>query len=502
MVAIGVFAVALGYLYQRTAGKNITGGNSGGGTGASVAAVAAACDQLRSELGNTIVVQSDPTYANLSTEGWSQTTWMYPTCIAVPASSSDVQRIVSLLGTRNIPFAIRSGGHSPNPRDASIDTGVLIATDNLNQVAYDAPSGLVSIGSGARWDAVYTALDQYNVTVVGGRVMDVGVGGLTLGSGLSYLSDLYGMVCDNVVSYEVVLADGTAVEATSSSYSDLFWALKGGGNNFGIVTGFKSTTVPMGQIWGGLLVYSPDQMPDLMQALATYQTTPDKDLYANLVVNLVATNASVLLTLVYLKPVARPTAFAPFYELTPVSDLTGFMSLHELMAGFPSPEIPRWTWYTNTFEPDSQLYDEISSLLLNEPEVASIAALQAGTLVATAQPISANVALAGEAHGGNALGLQAVNQTWFALNVGWYNAEDDDTAYGAIESLHDKIETLAKNAGVDLQYIFMNDANIKQPVIASYGTDNVRRLQDIQHVYDPELIFQKLVRGGQKVPAS
>lgn len=89
------------------------------------------------------------------------------------------------------------------PFDASIDFGVCISLENLYKVSYDADTELASLGSGARWGAVYTELDKYNVTVVGGRIMDVGVGGLTLESGLSYLIDLYGLVCDNVVNYEI-----------------------------------------------------------------------------------------------------------------------------------------------------------------------------------------------------------------------------------------------------------------------------------------------------------
>lgn len=80
---------------------------------------------------------------------------------------------------------------------------MLNALDNLDEVTYDAATGLASLGPGARWDAVYTVLDEYDVTVVGGRVMDVGVGGLILGGGLSYLLELYGLACDNIVSFEV-----------------------------------------------------------------------------------------------------------------------------------------------------------------------------------------------------------------------------------------------------------------------------------------------------------
>ncbi|OTA83406.1 hypothetical protein M434DRAFT_400700 [Hypoxylon sp. CO27-5] len=464
------------------------------------AGYAGICEQLLKDLGAAIVLPSDLEYSALREESWSQTAWKHPACIALPSSTSDVQQLVHVLVANNAPFAIRSGGHSTNPFDANIDGGVLIALDKLDQVTYDAAAGHASIGPGARWDAVYSALDPYNVTVVGGRVMNVGVGGLILGSGLSYLTDLYGLACDNVVSFEVVLANGSVVEATLEDHSDLFWALKGGTNNFGIVTQFKLITYPIKQIWGGVHMYTPNQLPDVLQAYYEYQTTPNKDPYANLIVNLFPTNGSVLLTLVYLKPVERPEAYKPFYSLSPAFEQTGFTTLHELMGSFPGTTVPRWTWYTESFEPNSELFAQISNVFLKAPELDSISALQAGSLVVAVQPISQNAILAGQARGGNALGLRPVNQTWFSVNAGWWNADDDATATAAIESLHAKILALTRDANVGLEYLFMNDANAKQQVLASYGEENVQRLRAVQRVYDPHLVFQRLVPGGQKIP--
>lgn len=194
-----------------------------------------ACDDLIRGFGASMVVlPSDARYPNISTENWSQTAWKTPACITLPSGASQVQKVVKTLAAKNVPFAIRSGGHSPNPFDANIDgNGVLISTERLNKVTFDPAAKTASLGPGARWGEVYAALDQYRVTVVGGRVLDVGVGGLILGGGLSYLTDLYGLACDNVVSYQVVLGDGKLVQATERSHSDLFWALKGGANNFG-----------------------------------------------------------------------------------------------------------------------------------------------------------------------------------------------------------------------------------------------------------------------------
>lgn len=100
----------------------------------------------------------------------------------LPNRATDIQKIVKLLVSEQAQFAIRSGGHSPSPGAANINEGVLIDLVNLNEVSYDASSSTVKVGAGNRWKAVYTALDPYNVTVVGGRVLDVGVGGFLLQS--------------------------------------------------------------------------------------------------------------------------------------------------------------------------------------------------------------------------------------------------------------------------------------------------------------------------------
>ncbi|AEO70942.1 uncharacterized protein THITE_122381 [Thermothielavioides terrestris NRRL 8126] len=441
-------------------------------------------------------------FEQLSDENWSQTVWQRPACVASPACAADVSLLVKTLVKAEVPFAIRSGGHSPNRGDATIDgSGVMISMHRLNQVTYNPHSQLANIGPGALWGAVYTALDQHNVTVVGGRVMPVGVGGLTLGGGLSYLSYLHGLACDNIVSYEVVLADGQIVEASEISHPDLFWALKGGSNNFGVLTRFTSQTFPAPQVWGGLLVFGADQMAALMQALYEYQTAP-QDPEANLIINLLPTNGLLLLTLVYLKPVEKPAAFAPFYSLTPVSEQTGVMSLHQLMELFPPATLPRWTWYDTSFRPNASLYAEISALLApSAPEVSAVAGAASGSLIMAVQPISASAVLAGRARrGGNALGLEAVEQTWWSVSAGWASADDDGVVDGAVHALRDKIDALAARSGTRLDYLFMNDANARQEVIASYGPENVRRLWEVARRYDPHGVFQRLVPGGQKLP--
>lgn len=111
----------------------------------------------------------------------SGTAWAKPSCIIQPAAASDIQQVVRLLTDRHVPFAVRSGGHLPSPLGANINDGVLIDMSMLTGVTYDAANNVAKVGAGQRWKTVYDALDAHNVTVVGGRVVDVGVAGLTLG---------------------------------------------------------------------------------------------------------------------------------------------------------------------------------------------------------------------------------------------------------------------------------------------------------------------------------
>ena len=117
----------------------------------------------------------------------SATAWQKPTCIVQPNDTPTLAEVVKILTIDHVQFAIRSGGHMPSPLAANINNGILIDLSRFNHVHYDATKSLVTVGSGSRWEDLYSAIDPYNVTVVGGRVLDVGVGGLTLGCKFSLL---------------------------------------------------------------------------------------------------------------------------------------------------------------------------------------------------------------------------------------------------------------------------------------------------------------------------
>ncbi|KAF2014438.1 putative FAD-binding oxidoreductase [Aaosphaeria arxii CBS 175.79] len=457
------------------------------------------CETLKATV--LTFLPSSSNYTALATKNWSGTAWSKPSCIVQPSSSSQAQEVVSVLSKGGVSFAVRSGGHMPSPLAANTDGGVLIDLSGLKSIQYDARKSEAKIGAGLKWGEVYAELERSKVTVVGGRVLDVGVGGLILGSGLSYLSDLYGLACDNVVNFEVVLAGGKLVNASARENQDLFWALKGGLNNFGLVTSFTLKTYSIYQVWGGVKLYNYTDLPKLLRAANEYQSTPTKDPYANFMLQAFPTNQSigVVLNMVYLRPVPSPAAFAPFYNIPTTGDLTRVQTLREMMSGQGVPDIPRWDWRTTSFKPSEGVYERIEGVLAEAPEVATIAGLTGGTLALGLQPISTLLVDAGREKGGNALGLERMNQTWWVLDTGHWLEKDDEVAHEATKRLINKINDEVEEEQAEVDYLFMNDASWDQDVIASYGENNVAKLKAVRRKYDPQFVFTNLVFGGFKL---
>ncbi|RYP10037.1 hypothetical protein DL765_008236 [Monosporascus sp. GIB2] len=465
------------------------------------------CLQLELMMGNVVFTKDEADYESLRTKNWVQTAWGVPACIFHPLGVEELQEVVPMLVGSNASFAVRSGGHSPHRGFASIDGGVLIDMSNFNLMDYNPDNNVVVVGAGVTWGDLYTHLQEHQVIAVGGRIMDVGVGGLTLGGklttsvpqqsltpstgGLSWLSDLYGLACDNAVNFRVVLADGSLVDANSEANSDLFWALKGGGNNFGILIEVTLMTYPLAQVWGGIKTYAIEQVPEVMAAYFEYQSAPIKDPHANLIILISPTNSTigVWLSMVYLKPEEKPAVFAPFYAINTISDSTAIKSFTD------------FDWFTTSLAVKQSLYDKIGEIITTSESVDVVKSSAAGFMGITLQPISARVVEIGRLRGGNALGLQALDQTWLATALSWWWPEDDRTIHAAGHDILDELVTASKAEQSHLPYLFMNDASWDQQVIASYGEDSLLKLREVQNKYDPDLVFQRLMPGGFKLPA-
>jgi hypothetical protein len=205
---------------------------------------------------------------------------LLPTCIIFPKSAEEVATVIKVLNDNNESFAIKSGGHSPNNYFASIDGGPLISTQRMDQVLLDIDTGIARVGPGIRLDEIAAQLQGTGWTFVGGRIGNTGVGGLVLGGGLSYMSAQYGWAASSVIEYEIVLANGTVTTASAAQNPDLYKALKGGGNNFGVVTTYVLQTYRQGDVYGGNLVFArsgPEIDAKLLQAVRDFTEYNDDD---------------------------------------------------------------------------------------------------------------------------------------------------------------------------------------------------------------------------------
>lgn len=141
---------------------------------------------------------------------------------------------------------------------------MVIDLGNMRSVEVNTSDMTVTFGGGCLWKDVDSALEERGLATVGGVVNHTGVGGLTLGGGHGWLTPLYGLTIDNLIEAEVVLADGTIVTASETTNPDLFWALRGAGAQFGVVTRFVSRAYKQDKVWSGTLAFSPDKLPALV----------------------------------------------------------------------------------------------------------------------------------------------------------------------------------------------------------------------------------------------
>jgi FAD/FMN-containing dehydrogenase len=237
--------------------------------------------------------------------------------VILPRNASEVSSSLQVIASHSVHFAVRSGGHSPNPGWSSIGgDGLLLDLQRMAGVQLSVDGVSAAIGPGARWGDVYAAVDAATASraiVAGGRVPSIGVGGLVLGGGLSHLSGQFGLVADTARGFEVALANGSVVDATAEANADLFWALKGGGPNFGIVTRYDLYTLPVSTLWVQVSAYAVSDAPAVIAAFDAWQLEGSSDVRSN--VEVIISLDYVAVVLIYSEPaVEPPAAFEPFFN--------------------------------------------------------------------------------------------------------------------------------------------------------------------------------------------
>jgi FAD/FMN-containing dehydrogenase len=207
-----------------------------------------------------------------------------PALIVRPTGPADVIDAVNLARENSLPLAVRCGGHSV-AGNSVVDSGILIDLSSLKGVRVDPASHTARANAGVLWGEFDRETQLFGLATPGGRVTTTGVGGFTLGGGYGWLSPKYGLTCDNLTSVDVVTADGRLVTASESENDDLFWGIRGGSSNFGIVTSYEFRLHPLGPtVLGGLAIHPIDNAKNVIRAYRDYVESAPEELATALVI--------------------------------------------------------------------------------------------------------------------------------------------------------------------------------------------------------------------------
>jgi FAD/FMN-containing dehydrogenase len=411
-----------------------------------------------------------------------------PALIARAASTSDVVTAVRFAHESGLPLSIRGGGHSA-PGFAVADDALMLDLSAMKMVQVDTATRTAVAGPGLVWSELDAATQASGLATTGGVVGTTGIAGLTLGGGIGFLDRLAGLTCDNLLAAEVVTADGQVLWASADEHPDLFWALRGGGGNFGVVTSFTYRLHPVTEVYGGLLGYAPDRAVEVLQAYREVSAAaPDQlALYAGLVTappapfvpEYLRGQRVVSLIPVYFGSAAEAArVLAPLLALVPPElDLTKPMSYQELQQladGLNPPAMHHYYTAEWLHDLDDQTIEALVAAAAAAPSPHSVIILK---------------------RMGGATGRVPAHATPFWYRDAAYNLDiHAQWAPGSAAGPHiawaRTARHAAKRASAGGGYVnFIEAGQDSERIRAAYG-GNYERLAQIKAIYDPGNFFR------------
>ncbi|EFW22297.1 hypothetical protein D8B26_000997 [Coccidioides posadasii str. Silveira] len=468
------------------------------------------CSILSKALPKNVFASGSSTWEFENKDYWSSTAVLDPNCVFLPDTTARVSEAVTLLGENECKFAVKGAGHSAIPGAANIHDGIMMSLAWLNSSDVHLEDNYIRVGAGQPLGNVFEALDPHNVGAVIGRFSKVGLG-MGVGAGVSFFSNREGLMIDNILNYEVVIASGEVVNASATSNPDLFWALKGGNNNFGVVTHYDLSIFKTTGLYGGQVTYpetSLDQLADVIYDYHVHQAVDDVNTHAlpQYAFDGNANETSATILVAYndavdeLPEIMQPWLKVPHSKSTLKRRTYGDLAT-ELNDGFPNGLVQEQRVFT--VYADEQFYKDVwfkyRQWLQKYKDVPGFFGSHAK------MPITPRQIEEGVKKGGNALGLEKGPQDKtlgiIYFGVTFNNPEDAPDVFPAHKEFVESMIEFAKSRKVLHPLIMLTFSAYDQPAIASYGDENVAKLHEVAKKYDPKGVFQRLVPGGQKLPA-
>jgi FAD/FMN-containing dehydrogenase len=225
-------------------------------------------DDLRSQVKGEVIAPGDAGYEE-ARRVYNGMIDKRPAAVVRCTGPTDVAAVIQVARREGLDLSVRGGAHSA-PGFGTNDGGLVIDLSPLQTVAVDPDSNTARAGGGCTWAGFNEATHAHGLATTGGIIGSTGIAGLTLGGGIGYLARKYGLSCDNLLSAEVVTATGEVVTASETEHDDLFWALRGGGGNFGVVTTFEYRLHPVAEVYGGPIAYPVDRADEVLRMYREY----------------------------------------------------------------------------------------------------------------------------------------------------------------------------------------------------------------------------------------
>jgi len=291
-------------------------------------------------LGGTVIRRGDAGY-DQARRVWNGMIDRSPAAIFRCSSTADVVAAVNFAREEGLVLAVRGGGHNAAGL-ALVDDGLVIDLSGMRGIRVDAGKRIAYVQGGTLWRDLDAATHAHGLATTGGVISSTGVGGLTLGGGLGWLMRQHGLACDNVLAVEIVTADGQVQRASATENPDLFWAVRGGGGNFGVVTSFEFRLHPMRTLYAGMLVFPAPQAPQVLRRYREVaESAPDELTVFAALMTSPDGHPIIAILPAYNGPVSKAeAAVKPFRDLGPVADQVAEMPYPALQSmldeGFPS----------------------------------------------------------------------------------------------------------------------------------------------------------------------
>jgi FAD/FMN-containing dehydrogenase len=439
---------------------------------------AADVHDLRDGFNGRILLPDDDAYDD-TRKVWNALIDRRPSAIMRCADQSDVVRAIRFARERALQVTVRGGGHNVAGL-AVADGAVMIDLAGLRGVTVDPEGRTATVQGGALWGDVDGATSEHGLHVTGGHVSTTGVGGLTLGGGIGWLHRKCGLTSDNLLSAELVTADGKIVVASDTDSEELFWGLRGGGGNFGVVTSFTFRLHPVDVILGGFLLFPRDRAKEVIEAYDRFvDTCPDElttgvmmtaapeedpippELQGQQIVQIVVVHCGDLQD--------AERAVKPLRDLGPAADLIQ-----------PMPYTAIQTAFDEGFRAGQLVYWKSANLNTLDGAVDSIVDTEAFATVL----MNMGGAIAAPAEDSTAFSQRRARYTYLSIGL-TDEAAEVETQKSNVRTAFDTVEPYTSGAYIN----FLGVDEARGGASTAYSSAAVDRLARIKKTYDPDNFF-------------